>query len=170
MCLPFLLQHQETTTSLRIAKAKPNPAGKNRLALLPLNPSQLAAEWLDIRNISTMTVNLKGVALTNRRTVVMEFAHLLLAPNQTFRVHSGKDRGGSVIRAVDKLAAEIHVFTGIDEYIWDNWNGDTAALWDVQRKLIDGASYAPDPPEGAMLVRVGCQLLVPASMYYCRFA
>jgi hypothetical protein len=143
-----------------------------------LSPSQLAAGWLDIKNTGFWIVNLAGVELTNLtyspseqkglRKSVMTFPHLLLAPGEALRVHAGEERDVNTIRAVDRTGAEIHVFTGQNEHFWHGVQGGTAALWDVQKKRIDGASYHPNTPAEVILVRVGDCLLVPyVSSRYC---
>ena len=167
--------------SLRITKLKPNPVGKDRPAVGPLNPSQLAAEWVDILNVGTSTANLLGVELYNKAysaaypqgtwKSVLNLPYLLLAPGQTLRVHAGQYRGLGGIRPEDLTGAEHHAFTGRDQYVWNNRQGDTAGLWELQQLTwLDAASYDPNPPEGEVLLRVGAKLLPTASAYYRRRA
>jgi hypothetical protein len=60
--------------------------------------------------------------------------------------------------------ADYHVFTGEDEYVWNNRQGDTPLLFnDTTEKTIDKASYDPNPPEGVVLVRAGDKLVTPVS-------
>jgi hypothetical protein len=167
--------------TIRITKLKPNPVGKDRPAVGPLNPSQLAAEWVDIHNFGTSTVNLLGVELNNKAygpahpqgtwKSVLNLPHLLLAPGCTLRVHAGQNRGLGAIRAEDLSGAEHHAFTGRDQYVWNNRQGDTAGLWEQQPMTwIDLASYDRNPPEGVVLVRAGDKLLPTAQMDYRRRA
>ena len=167
--------------TIRITKLKPNPVGKDRSAVGPLNPSQLAAEWVDIYNFGTSTVNPLGVELNNKAysaahpqgtwKSALNLPYLLLAPGQTLRVHAGQDRGLGLIRAEDLFGAEHHAFTGRDQYVWNNKEGDTAGLWGLrQMNWIDTASYDPSPPEGVVLIRAGDKLLPTAQMGYRRCA
>ena len=184
--LPFCntksrLKREGKVKTIRIAKLKPNPAGKDRPTVGPLDPSQLAAEWVDIYNFGTSTVNPLGVELYNKAysaahplgtwKSVLNLPYLMLGPAQTLRVHAGGDRGFGVIRAEDLFGVEHHVFTGRDQYVWNNRQGDTAGLWELQPMAwIDLASYDPNPPEGVILVRIGAKLLPTPQMYYRRRA
>lgn len=157
---------------LTIIRIKPNPAGKDRPPHDGPTPAQLAAEWVDFRNDEGQDVVLNGVSLW----------HLTYAPGrepqwakiQTFsgqlpaaeivRVHSGRKRALSVVRSEDLAGADHHVFTGEDLYVWNNKQGDKPLLFfEAARKTIDQTSYAPNPPEGVVLVRAGDRLVVPVS-------
>jgi hypothetical protein len=157
---------------LTIIRIKPNPAGKDRPPHGGPSPAQLAGEWVDFRNDHGQDVSLDGVSLW----------HLTYAPGrepqwakiQTFsgtlsngksvRVHSGRKRELSVIRPEDLAGADYHVFTGEDEYVWNNKQGDTPLLYvEATKTTIDRASYDPHQPEGAVLLRIGDKLVVPVS-------
>jgi hypothetical protein len=157
---------------LTIIRIKPNPAGKDRPPHGGPSPAQLAAEWVDFRNDQGQDVSLNGVSVW----------HLTYAPGrapdwakiQTFsgtlpsgkivRVHSGQKRELSVIRPEDLAAADYHVFTGEDEYVWNNRQGDSPLLFvEATKTTIDRASYDPNPPEGVVLVRTGDKLVAPVS-------
>jgi hypothetical protein len=161
--------------TLQISQLKPNPAGKDRTRFGPGSPTQLAGEWVDVKNTGTAPINLENVELNHkafspqdpagRWQAVMVFPKFSLPAGNVVRVHSGKHRDVSVIGAADQAGADYHAFTGADAYIWNNRDGDTAALWDVaQQKWIDGAAYDPNSPEGVILVRLGSKLipLVPS--------
>src|SRR5690606_2709470 len=61
---------QETLMQrLMISRIKPNPRGMDRPRTGPVPPSDLAAEWVDIKNISIATVSLAGVNLYHRAFV-----------------------------------------------------------------------------------------------------
>lgn len=85
-----------------------------------------------------------------------------IKPSEIVRVHSGRDRGLSVIRPEDRQGAHYHLFTGEDAYVWNNRQGDRPRLRNnATNQEIDQTYYAPNPPEGVVFVRVGDQL-VPA--------
>jgi hypothetical protein len=153
---------------LTIIRIKPNPAGKDRPAHGSPAPSQLAGEWADFRNDAGQDVALDGITLW----------HLAYAPGRQpewekvtgfngtlpagkiVRVHAGERRAVSVIRSEDVSGADYHLFTGRDAYVWNNKQGDSPLLYqDADKKTIDRASYAPNPPEGVVLVRPGDALV-----------
>lgn len=165
--------------TLTINQLKPNPAGKDRPRVGPLDPSQLAAEWVDIKNTGNCAIDLGGVQLYDRAfsashpegewRAILTLERFSLPPARTLRVHSGRNRGIAVIRAEDREGSDYFIFTGRDEYVWNNKEGDTAALWDsYEQRTIDAASYDPNPPDGVILVRVGAKLqpaYIPAWLY-----
>ncbi len=167
---------------LTVSQLKPNPVGKDRGAL-GAAPAQLAAEWVDIRNTGATTCDLAVIRLYHRAYVgssaewkwapVVESGLPitgLLRPEQTLRVHSGRVRPLSIVRAEDIAGAEWHAFTGRDAYIWNNAQGDMAGIWDPAREAwIDRAEYMAFPPEGVILVRSG-SLLVPSTSLAGLFA
>lgn len=153
---------------LTITRIKPNPTGKDRPPHGGPTAEQLAAEWVDFRNDSGRTLSLDGVALyhivysTSGRATwsrIMGFKGTL-KPSEIVRVHSGRDRGLAVIRAEDRAGATYHLFTGNDAFVWNNRQSDRPRLKNEStNQEIDQAWYAPNPPEGAVLVRVGDQLV-----------
>ena len=159
---------KDAMKTLQIIRVKPNPSGKDRNRYGPLDPAQLGAEWVDFKNTGTTSVNLDGVALYNvayhggqgHWEQIMTFRGNL-GCGQIVRVHSGKARELSVLRQDDVNGAQLHVFTGNDAYVWNNREGDAAALREPNGTGIDQASYDPNPPEGDVLVRSGNKL-VPA--------
>jgi hypothetical protein len=157
--------------SLQITRAKPNPRGKDRTRA-GTTVAQLAAEWIDIKNTSHTGVLLTGVDLYHKAyspdgssqwEKVVSLSGVLPGGN-TLRVHAGQVRPISVISNEDILGAEYHNFTGRDEYVWNNREGDHPGLWiPATKEWVDLTSYDPNPPEGAVLVRSGAKL-VPASV------
>ena len=161
--------------TLQISQLKPNPAGKDRTRLGPVSATQLAGEWVDVKNTGAFPVNLENVELNHkafshedpvgRWQQAKVFPKFSLPAGKIVRVHSGQHRDVSVVAPTDQTGADYHTFTGEDAYIWNNKEGDTAALWNLAlQEWIDSASYNPDPPEGVILVRVGSKLiaLVPS--------
>lgn len=153
---------------LTIVRIKPNPTGSDRPGHGGPTAAQLAAEWVDFRNDSGHDVALDGVSLWHLTYApgrprgwkrVQDFTGML--PNaKIVRVHAGQKRDLSVIRAEDMAGAEYHVFTGDDAYVWNNKQGDRPLLYkEAAKETIDQAAYAPNPPEGFVLVRQGDQLV-----------
>jgi len=75
-------------------------------------------------------------------------------------MHSGQRRDLSLIKAEDSSGADWHSFIGEDVFNYNNREGDTLILYEVATEAtIDSASYEPNPPEGAALVRQGARLI-----------
>ena len=153
---------------LTIIRIKPNPAGKDHPPQSGPTVQQLAAEWVDFRNDSGKALSLENVALYHVAypvsgqptwSRIMTFKGVL-QPGKVVRVHSGQVRETSVIRPEDLAGADHHLFTGRDAYVWNNSKGDRPRLKnEASEGEIDQAFYSPNPPEGAVLVRVGQQLV-----------
>jgi len=153
--------------TLLVTQLKPNPAGKDRTRYGGATPAQLGAEWVDFKNTGGIGIDLGSVELhhvafgNGKRTwrLVTNFKGEL-GPGKIVRVHAGQQRDLSVLRQEDLLGADHHLFSGEDQCVWNNAEGDTAGLWDSSAKQwIDQASYDPYPPEGIILVRVGDKLV-----------
>lgn len=157
--------------TIQTSRLKPNPTGKDR-SRTGASESQLSGEWVDIKNVGTMRVDLVGVRLYHKAfkagggyewDVVKELSGVL-APGEIIRVYSGKGPY-SVVKAEDKTGCNYYTFVGESRYVWNNDFGDTAGLWEVSTKtFIDQASYDPYPPEGVILQRSGDKLLAPAAV------
>lgn len=162
--------------TLRITQLKANPSGKDRTRHGGATVAQLGAEWVDFRNSGVPPINLDGVALYHvayspgeaqgHWEQIMTFRGSLPA-GEVVRVHSGQVRQLSMLNPEDISGAHHHLFTGRDAYVWNNREGDTAALWQGDA-IIDKASYAPNPPEGVVLVRSGDNL-VPTGVAQRRY-
>jgi hypothetical protein len=157
---------------LTIIRIKPNPAGKDRPPHGGPSPAQLAAEWVDFRNDQDQGVSLNGVStwhLTYAPGRDSQWAKITtfsgtLPSGKIVRLHSGQKRDISVIRPEDLARADYHVFTGEDEYVWNNKQGDLPLLYvESTKTTIDKASYDANPPEGVVLVRAGNKLVAPVS-------
>jgi len=148
---------------------KPNPTGKDR-GRLGVSPAQLAAEWVDLKNTGTNAVNLTGLILKHVAYApgaaqghwepVLTFTQGVLNPGQVVRVHAGQTRNHEVIRPEDRVGANFHLFSGKDEYVWNNDRGDISSLWAPGAAApYDSAGYAPPAPDGVILVRSGNALV-----------
>jgi hypothetical protein len=162
--------------SLLLTQIKPNPFGKDR-SRHGASAAQLGAEWVDFKNAGTLGVPLDDDVLYHRAfsggtsswKQVMTFSGTL-APGKIVRVHAGRLREVSVLRQEDIDGAHHHLFTGEDQYIWNNAEGDTAGLWDsAVKQWIDQASYDPNPPEGVILVRSGDKFVSGTRQYAGRY-
>lgn len=151
---------------LTIIRIKPNPAGKDRPRHGAPTATQLAAEWVDWRNDTGSSISLAGVALWHKAYSGSQWKWERITGftgnvgiGEIVRIHSGVTRHGVV--ATDDLAgAHHHLFTGADRYVWNNREGDTPLLHnDPKQETIDSASYDPNPPEGAVLIRQGDKLI-----------
>lgn len=159
-----------------VARTKPNPIGKDRNRYGGASATQLGAEWVDIKNVTSSAISLANVELYHRAysgadsrwARVMGFTGAL-GPGQVVRVHSGQVRPISVLRQEDLDGADHHVFSGHDNYVWNNAEGDSPGLWNsAAKQWIDSASYDPYPPEGIVLIRSGDKL-VPAQQAASRW-
>jgi len=158
---------------LHTYRLKPNPRGKDRPPHGGPSAAQLGAEWVDLRNSDTSPKNLQGVklyhlAFRNGRPSHWDLIMPLkgvLHPKKVLRIHAGPGPE-SILNPEDKSGADHHLFTGRNQYVWNNAEGDTSRLteWlNGQEQETDRASYDPNPPEGAVLVRSGDKL-VPSTV------
>src|SRR5439155_17255059 len=81
-----------------------------------------------------------------------------LPVRKAVRVHSGASIPLDQMYSEDARGVDYHVYTGINNYIWNNACGDTAVLFNG-RTNEDSASYDPHPPDGAVLRRLGDKLV-----------
>lgn len=157
--------------TLRTVRLKPNPPGKDRTRY-GASAVQLGAEWVDIQNVGRSPVDLAGVRLchvaysrserTGRWEEVITFKGTLPA-SQVMRVHSGSGPLNQ-LRQEDVQGADHHLFTG-KNYVWNNAEGDCSGLFEAgQSSPFDRACYDPNPPDGAVLVRVGDKLVAAATV------
>tara|TARA_R110002072_G_scaffold161403_1_gene312932 strand:- start:39479 stop:39970 length:492 start_codon:yes stop_codon:yes gene_type:complete len=152
--------------TIQTSQLKPNPAGKDRTKS-GASESQLASEWVDIKNIGRSGVDLSGVSLFHKAfkrdgsaewELVVRLSGVLGA-GQVLRVHSGKGPF-SVVRAEDRTGNDYYMFTGESRYMWNNDYGDCSLLWQPSTEVtIDEVSYDAYPPEGVVLQRVGSKLV-----------
>lgn len=153
--------------ALIITKAKPNPAGKDRVGRNLTLADQLAAEWVDIKNTGGTAVDLSSVELYHwaypllrqpEWELVTGFSGVLNA-GQTVRVHSGNPISLTQMRVEDKSGAEHHVFTR-KNYVWNNDKADHPLLWyKISRQELDRTSYDAPTQNGKVLMRIGSKLV-----------
>lgn len=161
---------------IQISRAKPNPQGKDRHRYGSPDAEQLLAEWVDIKNVGDTGVNLSTLNLAH-----LEFDEQcrpkaqpkiywtgpsagILHPGQVIRVHTGKSSASIYMRVEDRNGVDHHGYAESGNYILNNRCGDTLSVWwksnDNAWNKDDEASYDPNPPEGAVLVRNGRKLVV----------
>lgn len=149
-------------SNLQTVRLKPNPTGKDRTRY-GASAKQLGAEWADIQNVSSQAIDLTGVSVkhvaysadgrTTRWEQVDSFKGTL-QPGKTMRIHAGSGPV-SVLNPDDLSGADFHFFTG-GNYVWNNDKADCVGLFlNNQGTPFDKACYATNPPEGAILKRVG---------------
>jgi hypothetical protein len=154
--------------SLQIIKAKPNPAGKDRIGRTLTPQIQLAGEWVDIKNITMQTLNMSGVELYHlsydSNTQKSEWQKAIgfsgsLKSGGIIRIHSGKEIPLNQMMPVDVTGADYHFFTD-KNYIWNNTMPDKPSIWYASTKQwIDRTFYDAYPPDGKILVRVADKLV-----------
>lgn len=155
---------------LRTFRLKPNPAGKDKNKYGGATPAQLGGEWVDIKNTDSSPVNLEGVTLYHVAFVNGRASHWeriiaftgVLQSGAVARVHAGSGPM-SALNPEDLRGADNHIFTQRDSYVWNNVEGDTSRLTEPASGSeidIEKVGYAPNPPEGVVLVRAG-EALVP---------
>lgn len=152
---------------LQITKAKPNPLGKDKYGSLSPN-SQLVGEWIDIKNITSISLDMSGVKVYDHtfsnvcgdqgRREIFCFSHFVLMPGKVVRIHSGNEVPLSQLSLVDSLGADIHAYTGY-KYAWNNVCGDVAELLTSGGVQLDKTSYGARPVEGKVLRRIGYVLV-----------
>lgn len=156
--------------NVQTVRLKPNPSGKDRTRRGGATATQLGGELADIQNVSDKPVTMDNVTLehvaysadgrTTKWEQVMSFKGTM-QPKQVVRIHAG---GGpeTALLPEDKNGADVHLFTG-GYYTWNNDRSDCAGLFVTgQSQPFDKACYAANPPEGAVLKRVG-DSLVPST-------
>lgn len=153
--------------NLLITKAKPNPAGKDRIGRTLTPAIQLAAEWVDFQNISNISVKLDGTSLyhwaytlgTNGEWKLVTNLSGILKSGEIVRVHSGNPIPIWQMRQEDQIGANYHIFSN-QNYVWNNDKADFPSLWYVPtRQWVDQTSYDAYPMEGKILQRINSKLI-----------
>lgn len=163
---------------IQIYRAKPNPSGKDRPRYGQPDPRQLLAEWVDLKNVGDAGVNLstlnlahlqfdaQGNRLPNPVIYWTGPSSEVLSPGETVRVHTGKSSDSHQMLSEDRVGVEIHAFAESGNFVLNNKQGDELSVWwrtnESKWQEDDRASYYPNPPEGAVLLRSGQKLVVAA--------
>lgn len=151
--------------SLQIIKAKPNPAGKDRIGNFSPQ-TQLAGEWVDVQNNGINSVDLTDVQLYHWAykqpedgwELIMKFSGYLPA-GEIMRIHSSGKIPIEQLAIVDQQGVDHHLFSG-SGYVWNNDKEDKPTLWNPKTKeYVDRTSYDAYPTEGKILQRVNDKLL-----------
>lgn len=153
--------------SLLIIKAKPNPTGKDRTRSGYTPATQLAAEWVDFKNMGESSADLRHVDLyhlaylSNGATkweIVTDFQGIL-QPNKVVRVHSGNPIPIDQMNYEDRIGVDYHIFSG-KNYVWNNNQSDYPGLWyKPSNQWLDKTEYNAYPQEGKILQRYGNKLI-----------
>lgn len=165
-----------------IYRAKPNPAGKDRVSGYP-QQQQLLGEWVDLQNtgdaaVNLSTLNLCHVQFSNqgvpedKPTIYWTGKYgEVLNPGQVLRVHTGKSEHAGSMAYNDAQGVHLHAFAEKGNFVLNNNYGDVISVWwkgqDGKWNKEDAAGYDPNPPEGVILKRVGDKL-IPSFDYATR--
>ncbi|NTU46522.1 lamin tail domain-containing protein [Candidatus Roizmanbacteria bacterium] len=154
-------------SNLIISQAKPNPSGKDRYKQFT-PPTELVGEWVDIFNQTYQSIDLSSYSLyhkaykpdgTSEFAIVTRLSGILLG-RSIARVHSGDFMTQNSMPEIDRIGANIHLFTG-KNYVWNNNKEDTPLIYNaVTKTTIDKATYDAFPPDGVILKRYGDRLII----------
>lgn len=161
-----------------IVHCKPNPSGKDAVRSHP-RPEQLLGEWVDLYNDGA-AIRLSSLHLAHTQfsgncrpaaqpTVYWNgSASDILESQKTVRIHTGKSRDASMMAPLDWRGADIRAYAESGGFVLNNDCGDVLSLWTKDSggnwQKLDGTSYAPYPPEGAILVRQGNDLVAAGGL------
>lgn len=164
---------------LQIVKAKPNPAGKDKVFGTP-KAEQLLSEWVDVKNVGTESIQFSSMSLThtefnnlcratgNVDTYWKSSGDKFLQPGQVIRIHTGRLSDEHLMNPNDKKGCDWHGYANRGNFVLNNACGDILTVawrdsYGVMQK--DTVSYDPNPPEGAILERKGNKLVVNVYSY-----
>ena len=160
---------------IQIYRAKPNPAGQDRVFGIPQH-QQLLGEWVDLKNIGDQAVYLSSIHLAHTTYYsggcnVKDKASIywngkgsdLLSSGQIVRIHTGKSAYYAYAPAQDKIGVHLHAFAEKGNFVLNNTCGDVLSVWykgtEGDWHLDDEATYAPNLSNGQILIRSGSQLI-----------
>jgi hypothetical protein len=165
---------------VQIVRAKPNPVGKDKAGDYP-RPEQLLGEWVDLKNVGDAAVALNQLYLARtehdrngvphqKPTIYWNgLATEILLPNQAVRVHTGRSRDAWLMNSTDAAGVDRHAFADKGSFVLSNrFETSISIWWKAQNQgfqFEDRATYDSEPPEGAVLVRVGTKLQAASSSY-----
>ena len=160
---------------IRIIRAKPNPAGKDKNYMGIPKKDQLLGEWADLQNTGDASVRLSTIHLChtefspnctpkeNPTTYWSGKDTETLNVGQIVRVHTGESLYSSIMEFSDQIGVHLHAFAEKGSFVLNNKCGDIISVWwkNQQNEWCreDIASYDPNPPEGRILKRVGAKLI-----------
>jgi hypothetical protein len=157
-----------------VYRSKPNPAGKDRAYGYP-QQQQLLGEWVDLQNNGDVAVNLSILNLCHvqfssqgvpehKPTIYWTGKYgEVLNPGQILRVHTGRSGYIGNMAYDDAHGVYSHAFAEKGNFVLNNNYGDVVSVWwkgqDSEWNRGDAARYDSNPPEGAILRRVGDKLI-----------
>ena len=162
------------STQLQVFRAKPNPIGKDKTSGGIPKPEQLLGEWVDFKNIGTESVPFSSMELshalygprcevTGRRESYWSGGGVnSLTPGEMLRIHTGQKAHESLMSPEDRGVVAARGFAERSNFVLNNQCGDVIAIaWHDGRgnRYSDTASYRANQPEGAILTRVGTELV-----------
>jgi hypothetical protein len=169
------------SSHIQIARAKPNPVGKDKTSSGTPKPGQLVAEWVDMKNIGNEPVRFatmelhhtlfsdRCVSLNKTESYWSGGGDAEIQPGETLRVHTGRKEHENTLSAEDRGDGKWRAFAGLDRFVLNNRCGDIIhVLWTARdgTRYRDSAGYDPNPPEGSVLHRRGDKLQpVPGGVY-----
>jgi len=169
------------TRHLQIFRAKPNPLGKDKTSGGIPKPEQLLGEWVDIKNIGSESIQFSTMQLfhtlygsrceaTGRTESYWSGgSSSSLEPGQIVRVHTGRKADEALMTPVDRGTVAWRGFAERSNFVLNNVCGDVITMvWNDGRgnRYSDTASYKANQPEGAILTRVGNNLVAGMAATY----
>ncbi len=152
-----------------VYRIKLSRAARERTKSGSFSADELGAEWADIRNHGARSTRTAGISLYHLERPdaggkpefrwVANLPDCTLQPGEVLRIHAGQPRPLSLLKPEDRAGAHWHSFTGHDELIWNDADGDSATLYEAaEKETLDSASFPANPPRGAALERDGDRL------------
>lgn len=93
-------------------------------------------EWVEFRNMSGHSVNLKGCTVADENGELYEFDDFGLGHERTVRIHTGRGQDGDET-----------VYMGRGRAVWNN-DGDTVYFYNAEGELLVEESYSGDCESG----------------------
>jgi hypothetical protein len=166
---------------LQVFRAKPNPFGKDKTSGDIPKPEQLLGEWVDIRNVGDESIPFSKMQLfhtlygnrceeTGRtQNYWSGGSDSTLEPGQILRIHTGRKSDEALMQSEDRGSVDWRGFANRSNFVLNNACGDVIKIaWrDAHgNDYSDTATYKPNVPEGAILVRVGHSLVTGIAASY----
>lgn len=169
------------SNQLQVFRAKPNPIGKDKTSGGIPKPEQLLGEWVDVKNIGSESVGFSTMQLFHtmygsRCEVTGRTENYWsggsssrLEPGQVVRVHTGRKADEALMTPEDRGTVPWRGFAERSNFVLNNVCGDVITIaWQDGRgnRYSDTASYKANQPEGAILTRVGNNLVAGMAATY----